>query len=137
LRFLVPLCAQLLGSLLDDVLKSEVGTELFNKVERIRSLAQCAAQLANKHDSVRHTKLPTFGGVTAQPVWGCLQQLEVKQQPSGSRGTIGWGSGHYCRVCLLQQQKQPAVGRRWSVVTPLLVVCARAGCFPAAVSAHG
>jgi hypothetical protein len=44
---------QLLGSLLDDVLKSEVGTELFNKVERIRSLAQCAAQLANKHDSVR------------------------------------------------------------------------------------
>jgi phosphoenolpyruvate carboxylase len=48
-------CAQLqlLGSLLDDVLKSEVGTELFNKVERIRSLAQCAAQLANKHDSVR------------------------------------------------------------------------------------
>lgn len=43
----------LLGSLLDDVLKSEVGAELFNKVERIRSLAQCAAQLANKHDSVR------------------------------------------------------------------------------------
>lgn len=52
----------MLGSLLDDVLKSEVGTELFNKVERIRSLAQCAAQLANKHDSVRHTKLPTLAG---------------------------------------------------------------------------
>jgi phosphoenolpyruvate carboxylase len=43
----------LLGSLLDDCLKSEVGIELFNKVERIRSLAQCAAQLANKHDAVR------------------------------------------------------------------------------------
>jgi hypothetical protein len=42
-----------LGSLLDDVLKAEVGTELFSKVERIRSLAQCAAQLANKHDAVR------------------------------------------------------------------------------------
>eukprot|EP00882_Tetradesmus_deserticola_P002991 GHRQ01003176.1.p1 GENE.GHRQ01003176.1~~GHRQ01003176.1.p1 ORF type:complete len:1130 (+),score=552.97 GHRQ01003176.1:118-3507(+) len=40
----------LLGSLLDDCLKSEVGTELFNKVERVRALAQCAAQLANKHD---------------------------------------------------------------------------------------
>eukprot|EP00879_Flechtneria_rotunda_P016242 GHRR01016993.1.p1 GENE.GHRR01016993.1~~GHRR01016993.1.p1 ORF type:complete len:737 (+),score=201.89 GHRR01016993.1:705-2915(+) len=40
----------LLGSLLDDCLKSEVGTELFHKVERIRSLAQCAAQLASKHD---------------------------------------------------------------------------------------
>lgn len=48
----------LLGTLLDDVLKSEVGTELFNKVERIRSLAQCAAQLANKHDSVRRTYCP-------------------------------------------------------------------------------
>ena len=48
----------LLGTLLDDVLKSEVGTELFNKVERIRSLAQCAAQLANKHDSVSHTCFP-------------------------------------------------------------------------------
>jgi phosphoenolpyruvate carboxylase len=42
----------LLGSMLDDCLKSEVGTELFNKVERVRALAQCAAQLANKHDGV-------------------------------------------------------------------------------------
>ncbi|WIA29268.1 hypothetical protein OEZ86_011776 [Tetradesmus obliquus] len=40
----------LLGSLLDDALKSEVGTELFSKVERVRALAQCAAQLATKHD---------------------------------------------------------------------------------------
>jgi len=42
----------LLGNILDDCLRSEVGPELFNKVERIRSLAQCAAQLANKHDAV-------------------------------------------------------------------------------------
>jgi hypothetical protein len=49
----------LLGTLLDDVLKSEVGAELFNKVERIRSLAQCAAQLANKHDAVSSQALVT------------------------------------------------------------------------------
>jgi phosphoenolpyruvate carboxylase len=48
-----------LGTLLDDVLKSEVGAELFNKVERIRSLAQCAAQLANKHDAVSSQALVT------------------------------------------------------------------------------
>jgi len=42
----------LLGSLLDDCLKSEVGVELFDKVDRIRSLAQCAAQLGTKQDAV-------------------------------------------------------------------------------------
>lgn len=51
----------LLGTLLDDVLKSEVGTELYNKIERIRSLAQCAAQLATKHDSVRQLGQTPFG----------------------------------------------------------------------------
>ncbi|KAF8073001.1 Ppc2 [Scenedesmus sp. PABB004] len=41
----------LLGAVLDDCVKAEVGTELFSKIERIRSLAQCAAQLANKNDA--------------------------------------------------------------------------------------
>ncbi len=43
---------KLLGILLDDCLKADVGTELFSKVERIRALAQCAADLALKHDAV-------------------------------------------------------------------------------------
>lgn len=43
----------LLGSLLDDCLRQEVGEELYQKLERIRTLAECAAQLANKHDEVR------------------------------------------------------------------------------------
>lgn len=41
---------KLLGSLLDDCLKIEVGDELFQKVERIRSLAHCASDLSKKHD---------------------------------------------------------------------------------------
>lgn len=78
---------QLLGSLLDDVLKSEVGTELFNKVERIRSLAQCAAQLANKHDSVRHTKLPTLGAA-GQLVGAMLAAIR------GETAAL-WEQGHH------------------------------------------
>lgn len=42
---------KLLGSMLDDCLKVEVGEELFKKVERIRALAQCAAMLAQKYDT--------------------------------------------------------------------------------------
>jgi hypothetical protein len=57
-----PTTHSLLGSLLDDVLKAEVGTELFSKVERIRSLAQCAAQLANKHDAVSGPATRQAGG---------------------------------------------------------------------------
>jgi len=43
---------KLLGILLDDCLKADVGTELFTKVERIRAIAHCAADLALKHDPV-------------------------------------------------------------------------------------
>lgn len=43
---------KLLGTLLDDCLKEEVGEELFKKLERVRALAQCASQLAQKHDQV-------------------------------------------------------------------------------------
>lgn len=53
---------KLLGSLLDDCLKEEVGDELFKKLERVRALAQCASQLAQKHDEVgcvvRTSQLP-------------------------------------------------------------------------------
>jgi phosphoenolpyruvate carboxylase len=46
---LVDDCA-LLGGMLDESLRSEVGEELFAKVERIRALATCAATLAQKND---------------------------------------------------------------------------------------
>jgi phosphoenolpyruvate carboxylase len=46
---LVDDCA-LLGGMLDECLRSEVGEELFAKVERIRALATCAATLAQKND---------------------------------------------------------------------------------------
>ncbi|GAB4814136.1 hypothetical protein N2152v2_001182 [Parachlorella kessleri] len=41
---------QLLGDLLDDCLKVEIGEELFQKLEKIRTLSQCAAQLSAAHD---------------------------------------------------------------------------------------
>lgn len=41
---------KLLQSLLDECLRLELGEELFSKIERIRALATCAAQLAKKHD---------------------------------------------------------------------------------------
>ncbi|PRW39191.1 phosphoenolpyruvate carboxylase 4 [Chlorella sorokiniana] len=41
---------RLLGSLLDDCLRIEVGDELFNKIERIRTLSECAQQLTAAHD---------------------------------------------------------------------------------------
>ncbi|KAL4853378.1 Phosphoenolpyruvate carboxylase 2 [Chlorella vulgaris] len=41
---------RLLGSLLDDCLRIEVGEELFQKIERIRTLSECAQQLNSAHD---------------------------------------------------------------------------------------
>lgn len=41
---------RLLGSLLDDCLRIEVGDELFAKIERIRTLSDCAQQLNSAHD---------------------------------------------------------------------------------------
>ncbi|KAI7840424.1 hypothetical protein COHA_005854 [Chlorella ohadii] len=41
---------RLLGSLLDDCLRIEVGDELFHKIERIRTLSECAQQLTAAHD---------------------------------------------------------------------------------------
>ncbi|KAK9799807.1 hypothetical protein WJX73_001098 [Symbiochloris irregularis] len=41
---------KLLGSLLDDCLMREIGPEMFSKVEKIRSLAHCASDLAANHD---------------------------------------------------------------------------------------
>lgn len=80
-KHLLVVCASncsLLGSLLDDVLKSEVGTELYNKIERIRSLAQCAAQLATKHDSVR------------QLAWAPPARSDTAAvQPAGNQDTAG------------------------------------------------
>ncbi|GIL43148.1 hypothetical protein Vafri_973 [Volvox africanus] len=43
---------KLLGSLLDECLRVEVGEDLFKKIERIRALAQCASTLALKGDKV-------------------------------------------------------------------------------------
>lgn len=40
---------RLLGSLLDDTLRIEVGDVLFEKIERIRSMAQAAASLGQSH----------------------------------------------------------------------------------------
>lgn len=41
---------RLLGSLLDDCLRIEVGEDLFEKIKRIRTLADCAQKLNSSHD---------------------------------------------------------------------------------------
>ena len=43
---------KLLGSLLDDCLIREIGPEMFAKVQKIRSMAHCASDLAANHDTV-------------------------------------------------------------------------------------
>ncbi|PNW85106.1 hypothetical protein CHLRE_03g171950v5 [Chlamydomonas reinhardtii] len=42
---------KLLGSLLDDCLRVEIGETMFKKIERIRALAQCASNLSIKGDA--------------------------------------------------------------------------------------
>lgn len=43
---------KLLESLLDDVLRLEVGEDLFQKFDAVRELSRCASQLAAKGDKV-------------------------------------------------------------------------------------
>lgn len=40
---------KLLQGLLDEVLKNEVGPELFSKIERVRAFSSAASNLANSH----------------------------------------------------------------------------------------
>lgn len=123
-------CA-LLGALLDDCLRSEVGAELFNKVERIRSLAQCAAQLANKHDAVRLGCDGEMGlGLATSRAAGdaCSRSRPVVRNASPAMRA---GVGRHAR---------PAPGRPRVTLLLLLLVGTRAnaaGRVAAAVAAHG
>ena len=51
---------KLLGTLLDECLRNEVGAEFMAKVERIRSLAAAAKDLSQKNDQVQAAYLHNF-----------------------------------------------------------------------------
>lgn len=95
---------KLLGTLLDECLRNEVGAEFMAKVERIRSLAAAAKDLSQKNDQV----VLALGGVITLPSRLPLLQAKATsacdlalkrsllfcQQPSAKHGVLNMHACH-------------------------------------------
>ncbi|EFJ52200.1 hypothetical protein VOLCADRAFT_56464 [Volvox carteri f. nagariensis] len=77
---------KLLGSLLDECLRVEVGEGLFKKIERIRTLAQCASTLSLKGDAVASSMI-------SQRLADELMTLEMEEAVPLTRAC-----GHYLNL---------------------------------------
>jgi len=77
---------RLLKSLLDDCLRIETGEEFFNKVERIRELAGCAAQMNSSHDPEASRYLSK------------KMQDELRQMPLEEALPMARAFGHYLNL---------------------------------------
>lgn len=77
---------RLLKSLLDDCLRIETGEEFFQKVERIRQLAGCAAQMNSSHDPEASRYLSK------------KMQDELRQMPLEEALPMARAFGHYLNL---------------------------------------